>query len=226
MMPGLDAIRGQVTDRGYFVGNVTTCFGERDLLDLATGLGCPQRSLRSDAVVDFLKAKPAHRAFPNSLSSRFGLGRFPLHTDDAIARLPAKYLLLHNREGGELAATVLLDMVRVFKGLDRQERAELTEAVFYIRNGLKSFPTTLVDPEHHYVRFDPNILRPTGRRALQLLNAIRTGIEQENVERITWSRPTVLVVDNHRVLHGREAVREIRPSVVRTLLRILVQERQ
>ncbi|WP_206435101.1 hypothetical protein [Sphingobium yanoikuyae] len=40
-----------------------------------------------------LQANPAEAARPNTLSSRYGLGAFPMHTDNALASPPPRYII-------------------------------------------------------------------------------------------------------------------------------------
>src|SRR5205823_6340929 len=153
-----------------------------------------------------------------------GRRAFPLHTDDAVADRPARYVLLFNETNGHLAATTLLDGRALLKGLPDGIVREAEEAVFYFRNGRGSFLGVVYDRRQKTVRFDPNIMRATGRRAETLLAAHEVWVGNAPIIRHRWQPVEVLIIDNHRFLHGREFVAMPEAGPPRTLLRILIED--
>jgi len=193
------------------------------LLRLGRTLGTVKSSWRQDGPIEYLRATDTENAKPNSHSSRFGKGAFPLHTDDATSERPPKYLILFNLDGGENATTNLVDFTHVIASLDASAKGELDEAVFYFHTGRRSFLGTIRDHTHQWIRFDPNIMRPTGPRAAQLWAKVTHEIKHAHVTTLTWSQNRALVIDNHRMLHGRGAMLGSHPAP-RTLLRVLVEQ--
>ena len=80
------------------------------LLDLACQLGSPQPDPRDHLLVKDIHPQPKERANPNTLSSRYGLGAFPFHTEAAYLSAPPRFLLLYCVHPGDGARpTLLLD---------------------------------------------------------------------------------------------------------------------
>jgi hypothetical protein len=219
-----EGIRAEVARRGYCLLRVWPGDGEEALTALANALGRPKKSLRHEGIIDRLISTAGEEAYPNTLSSRFGLGAFPLHTDDAVAHRPSRFILLFNAEGGELADTTFLDLAAIFKQLTIELQDEATEAVFYFRNGRQSFAASLFDRTSGFNRFDPNIMRPSGERARRVLHAITQLMAPMPLGQIAWQAGTLAVLDNHRLIHGRTPLATVAESPKRVLLRVLVEE--
>lgn len=150
-------------------------------------------------VVEPIVAAEAH---PRSLSARYGLGALPFHTELSHRPRPCRYLLLGCIDpGAPVAATMLLEWRRL--GFAREELALLEEAPILVRNGRRSFYSTILAPGRAFLRYDPGCLEPLderGRKAIQL-------VEDRATRALSyahhWRRSDVLIIDNWRVLHGR-----------------------
>jgi hypothetical protein len=88
-------------------------------------------------------------------------------------------------------------------GFAREELDLLEEAPVLVRNGRRSFYSTILAPGRAFLRYDPGCLEPLderGRKAIQL-------IEDRATRALSyahhWRRSDVLIIDNWRVLHGR-----------------------
>lgn len=105
--------------------------------------------------------------------------------------------------------------------LDAQETSHMAAGVFLVKNGRASLYANIVKPSKSMVRFDPGCMNPVtsrGQLAADILNERLDGIRSV---RIAWAEGDVLIVDNWRVLHAREAGES---DEGRTLLRVLVKE--
>jgi L-asparagine oxygenase len=224
MRQNIKLIRNTVIKNGFCVVRLKPLDAQEMLVDIAHSLGTPCRALRASGIVDSLIAKNIEAAYQSSLSSRFGLGEFPFHTDDAVSDIPSRFVLLLAKKGGHLADTTLLDGRRIISYLPVDLRADINEAVFYIRNGTSSFTSTIVDQARQFIRFDPNVMRPTGRRSEHLFSSISFLIKTAQPTHIRWDDTVLLIVDNHRVLHGRCALPQSAMTGDRVLLRISVKE--
>lgn len=169
-------------------------FGER--------LGNPIASRKSKGVVHPLVPLTKKEAFPNSLSSKFETGRFPLHVDTAYWTTPCRYLILGCVKAGESQRpTNLLD----FSTLDFSdaEKELLFNSPFLIQNGRRSFYGSVLSRDRSFVRYDPGCMVPANMNS-QKIDHILSSERLENVSHeLFWETGMVLVIDNWRVLHGR-----------------------
>jgi len=224
MRQNIKLIRNTVIKDGFCIVRVEPRDAEEMLVNIALAIGTPRRALRASGIVDSLIAKNIEVAYQNSLSSRFGLDEFPFHTDDAVSVLPSRFVLLLAKKGGYLADTALLDGRQIINCLPIDLRADINEAVFYVRNGTSSFTSTIVDQTRQFIRFDPSVMRPTGRRSEQIFSSLSFLIKTAKPTLVGWDDTVLLIVDNHRVLHGRCALPQSAMTGDRVLLRISVKE--
>src|SRR5207247_3391746 len=66
-----------------------------DLLVFAGHLGRPERDPREKVLVKDIRPQPKDAANVNTLSSRYGMGAFPVHTEAAYLPSPPRFLLLY-----------------------------------------------------------------------------------------------------------------------------------
>ncbi|RUL81898.1 TauD/TfdA family dioxygenase [Tautonia sociabilis] len=222
-LPDQQAIRAALCTRGFFSSSLATVSDVATLETIAGSIGRILPSRRQTGTAEVLTSVAADEARPNSLSSRHGLGAFPLHTDEATATCPPRYLLLFNLEDGHLADTLLLDVKETIARMSEPIAQELFEAKFAFRNGRRSFLAPIVDRIGRFARFDPNIMQPTGRRAERLLAEFSEALSETKVQPIRWSTGQYLVIDNHRMLHGRSPLLQAGRSTRRKLLRLQME---
>ncbi len=171
----------------------------RQLLDLASALGLPQPT-RGKALVDRLVPKTLEQAQPNSLSASTGLGEQPWHTDLAHRQIPARYIALACEfEGSTAVSTELAHWATLLDPTDYE--ASHTEP-FLVRNGRKSFYSTLLAPGRQFLRFDPGCMQPMTQRAKGLMSKL-CGKTMEPTYRIDWRRGLTVIIDNSWMLHRR-----------------------
>lgn len=175
------------------------------LLQIAKVLGKPAGELRSSAIVRKITPQPLHLAKPNTLSSRFGEGEFPFHTDTAYWEVPAKYVLLHCESPGSGARPTILIDIKSWD-LTTDEKSNLCSEVWQTING-KVFLCTVMShsPHDRILRFDEACMRPVTRRAFLGHDLIRAKIGASRKTTIRWGKGDLLVIDNHRLLHARGA---------------------
>lgn len=216
----LSKISGAVAAQGYAVTELKTT-GE--FLKVAHALGCPVASRSGVGLVQTLEANDREHAFANSLSSRYGRGAFPLHTDLAHWRIPARFILLRAPdESSSTCPTLLLDFKRHLQ--DQPFESALESLLYLVVNGRKSFLTTLRNrvANEAILRYDRDCLRATNRQSRAILDELEASLENGEIMEIPWSANNVLIIDNWRMLHGRGDARGSRRA--RILFRILVTE--
>lgn len=191
---------------------------ERSLLGLAGALGevVPSRP-RSD-LIDRLRPSKADTARLPSLSRRYGTGAFPLHTDTAHWLTPARYILVGCLHPGQRGRGTLLVQFPSLR-FNRQEEVLLRSGVFLVRNGRASWYSTIQSEEQPYVRFDPGCMFPVTADGHEAGRILQQRIAASRPTRIDWTHGKVVILDNWRLLHGRESAEG---DEDRVLLRVLV----
>ena len=95
-----------------------------DVLDFASALGRPQPDPRDGVLVKDIRPQPKHTANTNTLSSRYGMGAFPVHTEAAYLHKPPRFLLLYCVQPGRGGrTTILLDGAAISSRLPQVRRS-------------------------------------------------------------------------------------------------------
>ncbi len=176
-----------------------------ELLDFAVALGRPWPDPRDRVLVKDIRPQPKGVANANTLSSRYGMGAFPVHTEAAYLRKPPRFLLLYCVEpgcGGR--TTVMLDAAAISSRLPNGWRS----GTWVSKAGRRPFLCDALwhrAPNQIGIRYDRECLFPSGRTAIAEERILRSFIEASNPVTIDWIPRQLLVIDNHRTLHGRGA---------------------
>jgi len=190
------------------------------MTNLGNHLGEVMPSREGGQQVDILTPIVQEEARPSSLSKKFGQGAFPLHCDTAYWTTPCRYIILGCLNAGQHpAATLLLDTQILHFECD--ENPAIQNAVFLIRNGRKSFYGSIQSPFRRFSRVDAGCMEPQcddGKRAMELFSLERNS---QHITRLDWQVGAVAVIDNWRMLHGREEC--VAGEEMRRLLRVTVQ---
>jgi len=165
---------------------------------------------RGDKVISDLHALTAGEARPNSISSRTGLGAQPLHTDGAHLDTPPDIVALAST-CSHRASTRLWTSSGANTPWD-----ELHQGVFRVSDGMVHRYRFAGDGDS--IGFDPCCMTPMDESSRRVVRFFMSAYE--TAYRHQWSRytPEVLLIDNRRTLHAREAVDPADPP--RHLIRI------
>ena len=146
-------------------------------------------SRKASPLIDELRPIAKSQAQPSSLSAQHGTGAFPLHTDTAHWRTPARYILLR--------AVVPLDKCRPTLLLDRRllslsasDHCLLKRAVFAVRSGRGSFLTTILPEDEKFFRFDRDCMFPKSSSAGHALSVLASAETSCSPVEIQWARIT------------------------------------
>lgn len=192
---------------------------EAILSALAAVLGEPNPSRPGGGLLDYLRPTTRSMARAASLSRQHGTGAFPLHTDTAHWPVPARYLVLCCLDpGGSDRGTLLLPISDL--ELSDQDRAVLNSGVFLVRNARHSWFSSVLMTGRPFVRYDTGCMSPATASGAEAERLMEKRLADGRHHRIWWEAGTILVVDNWRVLHGREAADG---DTDRVLLRTLVR---
>jgi hypothetical protein len=192
----IDEIAQHLLERGWWKGTY-----EGKLISLAREFGNPVPTRLGGPIIDRLTVKDKAHAHKNSQSSRYGKGEFPFHNDAAHHEIVPKYIFLRSLHSSPSPrGTVLLDFFPLFRDDDLEIASR---ELWIVRTGRRSFLAPMID--HHYLRYDPSIMSPALGIRGKAPSIVRSILATAPIERVLWTRYTTLVIDNHRVLHSREA---------------------
>ena len=187
---------------------------------LGNQLGQIRPTRKGAANVDVLTPVVQGKAKPSSLSKKYGHGAFPLHCDTAYWPTPCQYIVLGCLNAGDSpTATQLLDTQALH--FDQVENTLIQNSIFLVRNGRNSFYSSIQSPSRRFTRFDLGCMEPqceAGKRAIELLSFKRN---LQLIISFDWQVGAVVVIDNWRMLHGREE--HVPGGELRKLLRVTVQ---
>lgn len=168
------------------------------LVELARSLG----PLANDGAISHLRPKDCGSATSRSFSYRFGLDRFPMHSDTAYWPLPARYIVL--RASAATPTDTLL--------LPRPQLTQLMisnhahRAIFSIRTTTGGYYGRAYSGlSASAIRFDPCYMRSANCAARTLSQALSFP-SPEDIHTFSWTGCNALVIDNWACLHGRASV--------------------
>src|SRR5215469_2732818 len=191
------------------------------LLRLANELGDPISSRPGRPVLVELKPEPSHNARTSSMTSRFGLHSFPLHTDGAFRLVPPRFLILRcERDSIGDRPTIILDSQRF---LNDPLRARLRAHLWQV-NARPAFYCSLLQQIEGLLclRWDTNILRPAHRSAQSTTHDFDHALTSIPTVSIRWEPNLTIIIDNWRLLHARADRPEGADYEDRLLQRVLV----
>jgi alpha-ketoglutarate-dependent taurine dioxygenase len=186
---------------------------------LARQLGEPTPSRKGRGCVDRLAPVATDRSHPRSLSRMFGIGAFPLHTDTAHWPVPSRFIVLGCVSPGASNRPTLLQAADNLN-IGSSERRLLSEGVFLVRNGRRSFYSAIFPANQPYIRFDSGCMSPVTESAHRGWQTVLQRIAAATPIHIPWRSGDVLVIDNWRTLHGRGDATD---DDDRVLIRVLVR---
>lgn len=170
---------------------------------------------RNDGPIGTLRPTDPRDAKPSSLSAIYGLRSFPLHTDAAHLRQPPDVVLLEASPGAGTDCTPTL-LWRP-EELPTDVADAFDHGVFVVGRGRGAFQAHARCSTR--LRYDPGCMRAQDGRARLLSEYLRAA--HSDAHRHYWRMGTTLVLDNTRVLHGRDTVtarsggRELRRLMLR-----------
>jgi hypothetical protein len=176
---------------------------QSELLELGRSLGSPVSAPNGELVKE-IRRIPADEAPPGSQSSIYGAGPFPLHTDTVFWPLPVKYVLLRGY-GDTRRPTTVMSFSNLLKNCDAHFHVLAKKSVWLVGTGLKRFYCSLLfqNGDSRGWRYDFDLMTPANNAAIEVDKILRPLVKSENVDSITWSGNTAVVLSNWTTLHGR-----------------------
>jgi alpha-ketoglutarate-dependent taurine dioxygenase len=215
-------LAAEVVRHGWFKSCVPGAHGDVQSSAERIGmlLGEPIAS-RSRAVVELLAPTPEVKAHAKSLSAAHGLGSFPMHTDGAHRLDPPRFIVLFCASPGINPVPTILVRFNDLR-FTRSERMLLDATPFLVRNGKRSFYSTITSASRSFIRFDEGCMVPEDGSGQPLFQTITQRCRDAPVFSINWKPGDYIVIDNWHVLHGR-GVGAAESSPDRGLLRVSVR---
>jgi alpha-ketoglutarate-dependent taurine dioxygenase len=200
----------ELPERGWVVFSG----GLEDVSEYAEREGWKPVTLRrGDEVVSDLRSVGTAEARPNSMSSRTGLGAQPLHTDGAHLAYPPDVVALAAASSHRAATRLWAS-----HGADAPWD-DLRHGVFRVSDGRAHRHRFAADGDS--IRFDPCCMTPLDARSRRVTGFFQRALKQSDRHQWAGDGPEVLLIDNRRTLHAREAVDPADPP--RHLARIAFQ---
>ena len=177
---------------------------EESLESLAHRFGPTIASRPGRATVDVLVPKDREASRPGTLSFVHGRSAFPMHTETAHWPRPVELVLLRClRPGAGKRATLLIDGWKL--GLSDADIARLTQSLVVVKNGARSFLSSLVDRREHRIdfRFDASCMRAARDSDRAVWQAFEQAVQAAPARPISLRPGQCLAFDNRRMLHSR-----------------------
>ena len=192
-----------------------------EFIDLASSIGT-LIELPEGKVCQELHVTDSKEAKPNTLSSRFGMGMFPFHTDTAFWELPARWVLLRAVSGDLDRPTHLQSFKELFQGVSR---SLVRRSAWICDTGVAKRYSTIsfIHEGSEGFRYDPNCMTPANNAARQVDEMIRHQCFDLNGDMIKWIPDRVAIIDNWAWLHARGASSAPAESQSRILQRIYLK---
>jgi hypothetical protein len=84
-------------------------------------------------------------------------------------------------------------------GFSDEERLLTRSACFLVRNGQKSFYTSLIDSQRSFVRIDPGCMVPVTEASITAMGLYDYERQRDRVISYDWDAGDVLIIDNWRI---------------------------
>lgn len=146
-----------------------------------------------------------------TFSNKHGLLDFPLHTDTAFYKVPARYILMHSAISNSCDTTIIrkIDFWDKLKDTDKK-KAE--RAIYLVKTDSEKFYTSFIFKEknEYGIKYDPSCMLPFNKTAKDFDKTFHRVISEIEPTLINWTQGKTIIIDNWKTLHGRKsAVKDI-----------------
>lgn len=172
---------------------------DTDFINLALTYGDFVKSRKESDVIETLVTLNSNQVEKDSLTKRYGINKFPIHTDCAYLKIPPKYILL--RYIGNIAnptPTIIVhfDMTKISK----LELDFITRKMWFVKNEHNGFYSTLYKDD--ILRYDIEVMKMVNPSENMMEGILSKMLTTE----IEWEKNKVVVINNHSTLHFRPQV--------------------
>ena len=167
--------------------------------------------------VSKLKPTAKEEASPNSISSKYGTDRQPLHVDGSHLPQPPELIFMWCLETSDTPTLLYIDPIRGMHD-------DATQGVFLVRpgGGNKDFLAPAIETSK--LRIDSQCMIPLDSYSSRLLRVLENP-DEDRLLRVAWDTPgKILAISNRKILHAREVVADGDEN--RVLYRMACSERR
>ncbi len=226
-------VRDQLGRDGFALCRSTGFRSEDDLLAVAGSVGSLDLGIDeelSGPPVMHVKYDPG-KAAKTEAPAYFTSTAFPLHTDMSYVANPPRYMLMLClvADAGGGGDSVVSDFAKAWGLLPAAHQAELTAAQFGFRRppntpagDVGQLPVARLTPEWSMWRFRLDGMT-VPERAREAVDAFHGALHQL-AETFVLAAGDLVVVDNHRMAHGRTAFQPTPGTTPRHMLRAYAQD--
>jgi L-asparagine oxygenase len=158
----------------------------------------------------------------NTLTTRYGFGAFPFHTDTAYWEKPAKYIALYcKNEGDGNRPTLFVELEDILK--ENKIYKNLKESFFALKIDGKNIITKPIfsKDDEICIRYDKDCMIPQNESAKALISQIdQLSEEFVNLKAKYWKSGDLIIFNNYKLLHSRGNSQTIDSN--RTLIKGLI----
>jgi hypothetical protein len=192
---------------------------DSELISMASNIGEIIKHPNGQSVFT-LKAKLENDAIKGTFSGKHGLNNFPLHTDTAFYKKPARYILMHSVNPSNCDTTLLLKN-SFWDLMTKSDKIKAERAIYLVKTNQEKFYTSFIfrNNNEEGFKYDPSCMSPVNKYAKefdQIFNEILLKIPLTNIK---WSGNKTIVIDNWNILHGRKSAQN---DIKRELKRIYI----
>lgn len=211
------AVFNELEEKGIAV--VDGIQSKEDLISLAKSLGSIKLNQNGSAV-SILRPSKGKKSLKGTFSQVHGLSPFPMHTDTAFLGVPVRYLVF-GMIGSSSCATTYVH----FNEICRASRIDLmgvAKRAVYLSDTFeerKYIGVAFTHDKKSGIRFDPNVMRPMNADAKKFHECVSHILDSISVHQVGWTGNRAVVIDNWKVLHGRDGTAD----EDREILRIYVE---
>jgi alpha-ketoglutarate-dependent taurine dioxygenase len=170
-----------------------------DFINLALSYGTSVKSRKDSEIIETLIALSSDQVENDSLTKRYGLNQFPIHTDCAYLKSPPKYIFL--RYIGSVDNPTPTVLVHFDKSILSEEELDFVcRTIWYVKSKDKGFYSTIYKDD--ILRYDQEIMRIVN----QAENKMDIILAKMKTTEIQWKKNKVVIINNHSTLHFRPQI--------------------
>lgn len=192
---------------------------DSELISIASEIGMILKHPNGEEVF-LLKPKTENESLLGTFSNKHGLQDFPLHTDTAFYKKPARFILMHSVSSNSCDTTILRKK-DFWDQLDNTEKKMAERAIYLVKTNREKFYTSLTFKENNEfgIKYDPSCMLPFNKSAKEFDRIFQGVISRIEPKRIKWTVGKTAIIDNWKTLHGRKSAEK---DITRLLKRIYI----